>query len=578
MSNNSLQLSMPYIQGGQAQKHITHNEAIRTLDTITQLSVISQATTPDAGAVEGDRYIVAPGASGDFAGQEGNIAMLEGGFWAFFPAKTGWIAHDQSNDGMFVFNGNDWTPTVGGANVTSTDRMGVNATADATNRLAVSSAASLLTHEGNGHQLKINKAAAGDTASLLFQTNWSGRAEMGTTGSDDFEIKVSPDGATFHTALHVDAATGAVSLPNTALTGAEFGPGPMITADYANARAAGLVTNGSGYLGNTYNMPSTYVFDGSQSPNLPGAFAKLGYNEAVQEMDEHIALDPNRLYRMGVYFRQENVAGDWSAFANEDRHLHHMGLRCYDADGNDIDSGHHARHYHGGADSLTTLTQPLAPGDTVVHVADAAGWNETKTSQYERGLIIFGYRNAAGQLYDFYSRIEGHDQFDLGDVDKSANTITLKAPLPQSMGNPDDAGGVWPVGTRLANRASGWNYKLCVFRDFVPGATDTWYGVENFIGGIDQSGKNAPDNFPPGTATVRPVFLLNYSNRAGGWSSYPDTGAAQKVWVSGISMDVVPGGDVSRASDGGCDLKVLKGDPGDGSVSFVATSQSIEEL
>ena len=179
MSNNSLQLSMPYIQGGQAQKHITHNEAIRTLDTITQLSVISQAVAPDSGAVEGDRYIVAPGATGEFAGQDGNIAMLETGLWAFFAAQTGWVAHDQSTGGMVVFNGNDWTPTVGGANVTSTDRMGVNATADTTNRLAVSADASLLTHAGAGHQLKVNKSAETDTASLLIQTALTERTAKG---------------------------------------------------------------------------------------------------------------------------------------------------------------------------------------------------------------------------------------------------------------------------------------------------------------------------------------------------------------------------------------------------------------
>ena len=55
--------------------------------------------------------------------------------------------------------------------------LGINATADATNRLTVSAPATLLTHEGAGHQLKINKALPADTASLLFQSGWQGRAE-----------------------------------------------------------------------------------------------------------------------------------------------------------------------------------------------------------------------------------------------------------------------------------------------------------------------------------------------------------------------------------------------------------------
>jgi hypothetical protein len=58
----------------------------------------------------------------------------------------------------------------------------------------------------------LNKAAPTDTASLLFQTGFSGRAEMGTSGSDDFAIKVSPDGNTFRTALSIDADNGAVQF------------------------------------------------------------------------------------------------------------------------------------------------------------------------------------------------------------------------------------------------------------------------------------------------------------------------------------------------------------------------------
>ena len=72
--------------------------------------------------------------------------------------------------------------------------IGINATADATNRLAVKSAATLFDNAGAGHQHKINKAAAGDTASLLFQAGSSGRAEMGLAGDDNFHVKVSADG------------------------------------------------------------------------------------------------------------------------------------------------------------------------------------------------------------------------------------------------------------------------------------------------------------------------------------------------------------------------------------------------
>ncbi len=84
------------------------------------------------------------------------------------------------------------------------------ATADATNRFSINAPASLFNHAGAGHQVKVNKAAATDTGSFLFQTGFSGRAEFGLTGSDDFQVKVSNDGATWFNALQLERTSGRV--------------------------------------------------------------------------------------------------------------------------------------------------------------------------------------------------------------------------------------------------------------------------------------------------------------------------------------------------------------------------------
>ncbi len=581
MSQNSINLSLPYIQGGQAQKHVTHNEAIRTLDAIVQLCVRDRVQAPQADVQDGDRFIVAAGAVDSFEGHEGEIALFEGGAWNFIAARKGWIAYDEATASPVVFDGNGWlnvagTGVSGGGSVNSTDRLGINTAADSTNRLATASDATLLTHDASGgHQLKVNKSTPGDTASLLFQTGFSARAEMGTAGTDDFEIKVSPDGSNFRTALQVNRETGAVSLPNTALARPEYGEPSLITQAYTISRGAGMVSNATGYLANNYNYPAAYAFDPAETPNMPGAFAKSGYYSGAEEMEEFVALDPNRLYRVGVYMRQESMPGDWSGYANGERHIHYMGFRCYDIDGLTIMAAHHTRYHHAGQDSLTELSAPLAPGDSIVDLADASGWNESTSSSYERGLVIFGYRNSLGKAYELYSRIEDIDLFDLGAVDKAQNRVTLKQPLPASMGNPDDPGGVWPVGTRIANRGSGWNYKFGFFSDLVLGATDTWYRIENVMGGVDLSGRNVPHNFPPGTAQVRPVWLMNYSNRSGGYSSFPDTGPDHRTWVTGVSVEVDPAGKIVRQTDGSCSLHVLEGDPQSGAVSMVTGTRRI---
>jgi hypothetical protein len=53
--------------------------------------------------------------------------------------------------------------------------IGVGTTSDAGNPLAVAGAATLFSHAGGGHQIKVNKAAPAQTASLLFQQGFSGR-------------------------------------------------------------------------------------------------------------------------------------------------------------------------------------------------------------------------------------------------------------------------------------------------------------------------------------------------------------------------------------------------------------------
>ncbi|MFU1478518.1 DUF2793 domain-containing protein [Roseovarius sp. C7] len=537
MSERSDNLSLPYIQPSQAQKHVTHNEALRQLDAVVQLAVGSASlSAPPLSPEPGQRFIVASGATGAWSGHEDALAVFEETAWAFYTPQPGWTAWVEDAAQMQVFDGSVWGPSI--AALQNLNLLGVNASADDTNRLCVSSHATLLTHAGAGHQLKLNKAAAGDTASLLFQTGWSGRAEMGTPGGDDFELKVSGDGATFHTALRAEAESGEVSFPSgvSGLIPDSFGAGALANTDYIASRGLDLVTNGTGLLGNGYNFPAQFSFDTVTTPNLPGSLRYDGYVSPTLMTTEALAVDPNRCYRLGCYLRQQGLAGDWSAYANGERHGQYLGVMCLDGDGQVINAFHHMRHKHSDIDSKTTLAAPLAPGDTVVYLTDASGWNDSYSETYRRGLAIFGYRNAAGYLYDDYTRLVEFDLFDTSGVDKTAHTVTLNAPLPASLGNPDDAGGVWPAGTAIANSSSGSAYKYALLeRSYVP-EVDRWYMAQNFIGGVDRSGMNIKENFAPGTAFARLFWLANYTNRSGGYSGHPDTGAGHSVWFAGLSV------------------------------------------
>ncbi|MBP0484487.1 DUF2793 domain-containing protein [Sagittula salina] len=242
MPDVSAVLSLPYLLPAQAQKHVTHNAALAMLDVAVQLAVISRSeVSPPPTAVDGDRYLLPAGASGDWAGHADEIAVKDQGAWTFHAPVAGWRATVLDEDAVARFDGSAWQS---GEGALRAETLGVNTSADATNRLSVTAPATLLTHEGAGHQLKINKAGVSDTASLLFQSNWSGRAEMGLAGTDGFAIKVSANGSAWTTALSLDPATGVASGAAVQASATDVTAGRLARADYAYGRGNLLGTVG----------------------------------------------------------------------------------------------------------------------------------------------------------------------------------------------------------------------------------------------------------------------------------------------------------------------------------------------
>lgn len=285
MTNVSSVLGLPYIAPNQAQKHVTHNEALLRLDAIVQLSVADdQLTMPPAAVGDGDRYIVAAGASGAWAGQDGAVAYWQENGWLFVPPQIGWKAYVVARQGDVVFDGGVWS-VVGGSTL---DTLGVNTSADTVNRLAVASAATLLTNDGAGHQVKVNKATALDTASLLFQTGFSGRAEMGLAGTDDFAIKVSADGSSWTEAMRFMGPTGLVTGDAIQASPTDITPGRLARVDYVfgPANVLGTVSETGGtptgaVIERGGDANGTYVrfADGTQ---ICTHVIQLGYSGAVR--------------------------------------------------------------------------------------------------------------------------------------------------------------------------------------------------------------------------------------------------------------------------------------------------------
>ncbi|WP_170754253.1 DUF2793 domain-containing protein [Ruegeria lacuscaerulensis] len=247
MPQVSPRLDLPFIQPSQAQKHVTHNEALRQLDMIVQLSVVAtDASNPPVAPAQGEVHAVGEAPIGEWSGQENMLAAWLDNAWHFVAPDIGWRAWDISAGRVKVWTGSNWVVPAGATQ--NLDGIGVATTWDATNRLSVRSSATLLSHEGNSHQLKINKASAGDTASLLFQSNWTGHAEMGLAGSTGFSIKVSADGNTWTDALVFDPTTAIATGAAIQSSASDVTAGRLMRADfgYSPGNVLGSVSQTSG--------------------------------------------------------------------------------------------------------------------------------------------------------------------------------------------------------------------------------------------------------------------------------------------------------------------------------------------
>ena len=108
-------LDLPFISPDQGQKHVTHNEALNRLDTLTQLAVVDRTrTAPPESATEGQRFIVAASATGSWNGQDKNIAAFQDGVWQYYQPRSGWRALVIAEQRVVYFSGTEWVNIAGG--------------------------------------------------------------------------------------------------------------------------------------------------------------------------------------------------------------------------------------------------------------------------------------------------------------------------------------------------------------------------------------------------------------------------------------------------------------------------------
>lgn len=235
MSDATPMLGLPWLMPAQAQKHVTVNEALGRLDALVQAHALSASlAVQPANPAPGDSYILTEDREGEdwtvFAA--GSLVWFQDGAWHGAAPRAGLMAFVADIGALMIFDGSAWRELDALIRaLANLDSLGVGTAPDAVNRFAAKLNTALWTAltagEGGTGDLRytLNKEAAGNVLSLLLQSGWSGRAELGLIGDDDLTLRVSPDGADWIEALRVERATGAAHMP--ALTTLSLNGGPL---------------------------------------------------------------------------------------------------------------------------------------------------------------------------------------------------------------------------------------------------------------------------------------------------------------------------------------------------------------
>jgi hypothetical protein len=110
MSEASARFDLPFLQAGQAQKEIWHNEALAVIDVL--LHPVAQdfgVDTPPSAPTAGQCWILGTAPIGAWEGRAGSIAAWTGGGWRFVAPREGLSAWVADENMLARHDGTTWT-------------------------------------------------------------------------------------------------------------------------------------------------------------------------------------------------------------------------------------------------------------------------------------------------------------------------------------------------------------------------------------------------------------------------------------------------------------------------------------
>lgn len=103
----------PLLAAGQAQKEITHNEALTLADALISGAVeAGPLNAPPSAPTSGQMWIVGDNPSGSWAQAAGQLALWTQGGWRFLSPHPGQRLWDKTSGRFIWYRESAWTQTV----------------------------------------------------------------------------------------------------------------------------------------------------------------------------------------------------------------------------------------------------------------------------------------------------------------------------------------------------------------------------------------------------------------------------------------------------------------------------------
>lgn len=110
MDEVSARWSLPLIVAGQAQKEMTHNEAVALIDLILQPAVEAVGlNNPPATPAIGACWVIGAAPTGAWEGQAHAVAGWTAGGWRFVAPRDGFCVWDAADNRPIRFHADAWS-------------------------------------------------------------------------------------------------------------------------------------------------------------------------------------------------------------------------------------------------------------------------------------------------------------------------------------------------------------------------------------------------------------------------------------------------------------------------------------